>query len=290
MTHVAEFPKMLRHPEHRDAVPATQEAVVQNGGVKWIPVPAVPEHLPDVIVDTPETEQMWRAKGYGPAGRWDEGAFERAHTLPIEGYDPKEWPKWMDSGRVDADGKPIMIVVQDPNAIPPEVLDRQAREYPKHVKIGGVTHIAQNVDQERALVDGLGVGSDAVLPARSLVDAALVPLQGIFDAAGLKREIVGELAPMLKDMIREALAPATPAPSIRRRAARSGALKSPLTRETPVTSEASSEGEDRISAPSEEISRPKKKPSGAAYRKLRRQRAEEEMMRLKSSPKLAALS
>jgi hypothetical protein len=71
---------------------------------------------------------------------------------------------------------------------------------------------------------------------------------------------------------------------------RSGALKSPLTRETPVTSDASSEDENRICAPLEEISRPKKKPSGAAYRKLRRQRAEEEMMRLKSSPKLAALS
>jgi hypothetical protein len=205
MTHVAEFPKMLRHPEHRDAVPATQEAVVQNGGVKWIPVPAVPAYLPDVLVDTPEAERAWRDKGYGPAGHWDEEAALADSAEAV----------------LEASGSSASMAQHQP-----------------YVRPGAP--------------------------------------QAILDVAALKREIVGELAPMLEDMIREALAPATPTPSIKRRAA-------------PLTPDMSSEGEDRISMPPNEISRPKK-PSGAAYRKLRRQRAEEEMMRLKSSPKLAALS
>jgi hypothetical protein len=219
MTHVAEFPKMLRHPEHRDAVPATQEAVVQNGGVKWIPVPAVPAYLPDVLVDTPEAERAWRDKGYGPAGHWDEEAALADSAEAV----------------LEASGSSASMAQHQP-----------------YVRPGA-------------------------------------PL-GILDVAALKRGIVGELAPMLEGMIREALAPAVSAPPTKRGEAGSGTLKSPLTRKMPVTSEASSEGEYRISAPPEEISRPKKKPSGAAYRKLRRQRAEEEMMRLKSSPKLAALS
>jgi hypothetical protein len=33
-----------------------------------VPVPAVPENLPDVIVSSPADEAVWRAKGWEPLG------------------------------------------------------------------------------------------------------------------------------------------------------------------------------------------------------------------------------
>lgn len=89
-----EFPKMLVHPDHVDGVPATQESIIEGNRVLIVPVPAKPEKYPHHIVNTPEEQAEWEAKGYRLPGTWDEGAYE--HSLYAAGEPGDEWPKWID--------------------------------------------------------------------------------------------------------------------------------------------------------------------------------------------------
>jgi hypothetical protein len=59
------YPLRLRHPDHRDAVPMRWRYHPGPGGhAQATAMPPVPEHLPDVEVNSPEEEAEWVAKGW----------------------------------------------------------------------------------------------------------------------------------------------------------------------------------------------------------------------------------
>ncbi len=215
--HAAEYPKMLAHPGHVDPIPSKTEGRIVGGvfdpasgqmvggHLETYAVPGVPEKYPYVTVKDADEEAAWLAKGYAPNGTWDEIALDRAQHAPDVAYTPDEWPKWID-------GK----IVDDPNALSAAEKERLAREYPKMIG----DRVAQNAAEEYILRSGLAA-EDAVLPntGEALLGALVPPVRRepaapAIDAEALKREIVGELAPMLRDMIREVMAPATGAPPI----------------------------------------------------------------------------
>ncbi len=132
--HAAEYPKMLAHPLHADAIPSKTEGRIVGGvfdpassqmvggHLETFPVPGVPEKYPYVTVKDADEEAVWGAKGYAPNGTWDEAALDRAQHAPDVAYSPDEWPKWIDGQ-----------IVNDPNALTPAEKDRLAREYPKMI-------------------------------------------------------------------------------------------------------------------------------------------------------------
>ncbi len=211
--HYAEYPKILRHSHYTPAVKATQRSVVVKNkdgesDIKIIDVPAREEQFPDKTVATAEEEKHWRGEGWAPAGEWDSAAFERAHSTPDVAYDPQEWPKWVATGEVDKDGKPIAVLMEDPNAVPAAERERLAHEYPKWVngrKVASAADEAAIANGGEAVLEVPGVAAPVIKVA--YVPASIAPPQPIFDVAALKAEILGELVPQIRDVIREALAP-----------------------------------------------------------------------------------
>lgn len=126
-----EYPLMMVHPEHVDAVPDEKVPHSVDGGpVTFVTVPGKPERYPHRTVATAAEELAWRAKGYDRPGVCDPAAVEASIAMP---YDPnrgdQEWPKYVQTG-VDPAGKPIMTLMQDP-AIKPEV-----KAYPMWITTG----------------------------------------------------------------------------------------------------------------------------------------------------------
>lgn len=124
-----EYPLMLSHPEHVDAVP--EQRIMFKGAdgkpVEQI-VPGTPERFPHAIVKSKADEQSWLAKGYRRLGKPDPDAAERAQASPFNpDFVPQEFPKMVDGKIVD----PFNEV--------------KFQEYPKWV--GNV--IVHNADEER---------------------------------------------------------------------------------------------------------------------------------------------
>jgi hypothetical protein len=115
----SEYPKMMRHPQHVDAVPPSQGAQMVDGRLTTFPIPGVPEILPDVVVHNVVEQEEWEAKGYEAAGVEDPLAFERATVSP--GKPGEEWPKWVDG-----------VLEKDPDA-PPDMTG----QYPKWLHFDG---------------------------------------------------------------------------------------------------------------------------------------------------------
>lgn len=133
MTSVHEFPKMMSHPDHQDGAIATKASVLQGNQVVVVDVPAKPERFPDVAVNSLEEQEAWEAKGYRPAGSWDEVAFERSIDAPGEPGD--EWPKWIDGE-----------LVQDPNRVVSE-----ANAYPKWIHFEDNSELAKDAEDEKRI-------------------------------------------------------------------------------------------------------------------------------------------
>lgn len=129
-----EYPKVLIHPEHEEVVPASKDSFVNAQGQTIVfDVPAKPGKFPDKTVYSKKEEDEWAAKGYHPAGHFDEVAYERA--LWAEGEAGDEYPRWEE----DEDGNPILV--QDPN-LPSD----ESRLYPMMVydKEGNELGVAKN--------------------------------------------------------------------------------------------------------------------------------------------------
>jgi hypothetical protein len=100
---------MMRHPEYEAEIPARIEARIEDGRIKGTySVPSVPAKFPDIRVNNEDEEELWRERGYKPAGEYDRQALEAVlnGTIDEGEYDPDEYPKW-DRGK---------LIPRDPNA------------------------------------------------------------------------------------------------------------------------------------------------------------------------------
>ena len=91
----AEYPKSLRHPEHRAAIPVTWTYDLDGTGTA---IPGVPEHLPDQTVYSPAEERAWLEKGWtSPSPHIDEPAPSPADA---SADDPEylEFLRWKQAG------------------------------------------------------------------------------------------------------------------------------------------------------------------------------------------------
>nr|WKF58823.1 hypothetical protein HUO10_003324 [Paraburkholderia busanensis] len=110
----AEYPKFMKHPQHRPAVLSKDEIV--NGKVVKAP-PGQPERFPDVIVNNKDQEIDYASKGYAPNGTSDPDAYMRAITGNDElpGHHHHEYPKFLyqahEDGemKVDIDGDTVRV-------------------------------------------------------------------------------------------------------------------------------------------------------------------------------------
>lgn len=128
----AEFPKMLAHPDHVDAVSDEIIPRRENGQILTTVIRGAPEKYPPVIVNTPAEEAAWGAKGYLAPGRGDPEAIAAAIASPhVPGRVVEEWPKmvngvlvderptvdttkypmWLSDGGRDKDGNPTGQIV-----------------------------------------------------------------------------------------------------------------------------------------------------------------------------------
>jgi len=130
----SEYPKLLRHPDHVDAIPPSSGAQMVDGRMMIYPIPGVPEKLPDVMVHNEDEEDVWVTKGYA-APVSDPIAFERATLAPGKAGD--EWPKWIDG-----------VLTQDPDAPIPET-----NQYPKwlHFAGGDSVLVSDRAHEDRVL-------------------------------------------------------------------------------------------------------------------------------------------
>jgi hypothetical protein len=101
-----EYPKMMRHPEFEAEVPARIEARIEDGRIRGtFTIPSVPAKFPDVRVEDETGEELWREKGYAPAGEYNRDALESVlnGTIDEETYDPAQYPKWENGKLVSQD-------------------------------------------------------------------------------------------------------------------------------------------------------------------------------------------
>lgn len=137
----SEFPKMLVHPGHVDAVPdAIDMKKDDDGNLVRLVIPGKPEKHPHVFVKDADEQAKWEAKGYELPGKMDPVHAVDAMVDHIEGYDPQQWPK-MEGGRI----------------VDPYARQGGPEEYPKWVN----GQVVNNAAEEDALLADLGELTDA---------------------------------------------------------------------------------------------------------------------------------
>lgn len=113
MTHdPAEYPLMMCHPDHVDAVPDEKypHKDETTGAVTIMVLKGKPEVLPHATVADAADEARMAAKGYRRMGTFDPVALEASIASPyVPGRVSQEWPKMVDG-----------VMVQDPNVKPEE--------------------------------------------------------------------------------------------------------------------------------------------------------------------------
>lgn len=99
----AEYPLMLSHPDHVDAVPDDFDIKKSpSGEVISTRIPGHPEKFPAIMVKSPEDEQKWLEKGYARIGKTDALASERSKASPYDpNFSPEEYPKVVNGKIVD---------------------------------------------------------------------------------------------------------------------------------------------------------------------------------------------
>lgn len=98
----SEFPKMLVHPDHVDAVPdAIDMKKDDDGNLVRLVIPGKPEKHPHVFVKDADEQAKWEAKGYELPGKMDPVHAVDARVDHIEGYQPEQFPKMVNGKVVD---------------------------------------------------------------------------------------------------------------------------------------------------------------------------------------------
>lgn len=140
----SEFPKMMHHPDHVDAIPPTMGVRVENGNRIEFQIPGIPAKFPPAIVRDALEQAGWEARGYiAPGVPGAEAAFERATLAP--GKPGDEWPKWVDG-----------VLTQDPDA-PPDITG----QYPKWLHFeGGDSVLVSDAAHEARVLESRGVKAE----------------------------------------------------------------------------------------------------------------------------------
>lgn len=99
----AEYPMMLSHPGHKDAIPDDFDIRKDaNGQVITTRIQGSPEAFPPVMVKDAAEEKKWAEKGYKRIGKADGDASQRAKASPFDpDYKMSEYPKFVDGKIVD---------------------------------------------------------------------------------------------------------------------------------------------------------------------------------------------
>ena len=116
-----EYPLVLVHPDHADAIPDDKmPQKIGDGPVTFVTIPGKPERYPHVTVQDAAQEAAWQAKGYDRPGVCDPTAVEAARANPrgVTGTGA-EWPKMVNG-----------VLMEDPNARP------DLKQYPMWVTTG----------------------------------------------------------------------------------------------------------------------------------------------------------
>ena len=163
-----EYPKMMRHPEFVDEIPARTELRVEDGRpVGTYTVPPVAAKMPDRIANNVKEEDALVNLGYAPAGQYNKPALDAvlSATIDDETYDPDEYPKWVNGNLVYSDPNAPEtiaddgsyprfengILVTDPRL--PSIPD--PNKYPMWVHVDGIpserSELAQTPAQEHAI-------------------------------------------------------------------------------------------------------------------------------------------
>lgn len=142
----SEYPKIMSHPDHVDAVPLTKASRIENGSLITFDIPGKPAIMPDVTVQNADQEAEWEGKGYS-APKSDPLAFEKAQVAP--GKPGSEWPKWVDG-----------VLAQDPD-MPADL----SAQYPKWLHFeGGDSQLANDPAHEARILQARG--SDKYEPVK----------------------------------------------------------------------------------------------------------------------------
>lgn len=98
-----EYPVMLSHPDHVDAVPDDFDIKKgPSGEVISTRIPGSPEKFPPVMAKDSADEDKWVKAGYKRIGNIDAAASERAKASPYDpDYKVSEYPKIVDGKIVD---------------------------------------------------------------------------------------------------------------------------------------------------------------------------------------------
>ena len=113
-----EYPVMLAHPDHVDAIPEQQvPRKAENGGIVYDRIPGAEEKYPPRAAANPQEEAKLIKLGYARPGLSDPRAMETAKAAPyVPGRTVEEYPRW-ENGHL----------IEDPKVV------RPSNEYPKWV-------------------------------------------------------------------------------------------------------------------------------------------------------------
>jgi hypothetical protein len=99
MSQFNEFPKVMLHSQHADAVfsKLTPEQQAMKGLFAPIPELLTPERWPNVTVFTKEQEQQYASRGYRPANNANADEYDQAilESKTVDGYENNDYPRWM---------------------------------------------------------------------------------------------------------------------------------------------------------------------------------------------------
>lgn len=151
VTDYHEYPLMLQHPDHVDAVPATTGGEMRDGVLVTYPVAPIPEKYPNKVVNSPKEEQEWIEKGWQRPGKADDLAFERQKSAP--GMPGSEWPKWVNG-----------VLMQDPDTKAPG-----PEQYPMYIRLPSGQEV---IAKDRADHERLCGPLDDAKPATKAVESA----------------------------------------------------------------------------------------------------------------------
>lgn len=137
----AEWPKMLTHPQHVPAKPATMDAKLNDQGkLVEFAVAGTPEQFPHIQVNNETEQKRWEAKGYRATSAPDPEAYAKTFAAPFDpNYEVKHYPMMVDG-----------VVVNDPNG------PGSFQEYPKWIG-GEAGEAVGSVAEEVAARERLGL-------------------------------------------------------------------------------------------------------------------------------------
>lgn len=111
MSGFEEFPKVLVHPGEAAAVVSVWDEKLN----RHVPEHGIPARFQPVTVNNADQEDQYEARGYRPAGSSDAAAFESAiSNAKPEGYEFKEYPKWVGDVLVNAADEETLHVSSTP--------------------------------------------------------------------------------------------------------------------------------------------------------------------------------